>query len=134
MFWLWRFQILSLLYYRLGCSNLFFNIVQPSAVQTPDGNKQIVVSKKIYTNASERFAYTMDRNALRDKAMDAFESVIGEYRDHQIKTNGLQPLGRVYFNSFFMSPSPIHTFSPPHFFSHKVLRVDQPNPGPHTTH
>jgi hypothetical protein len=58
-----------------------------------------------YRNDAERFAYDIDRDTIRDDAMEKFVKIVGDYRDHQIISNGLQALVDKYvvFLIFFLN-------------------------------
>ena len=51
-----------------------------------------------FKSDADRFAYQMDRDAIRDIALKKFSITVGEYREHQIVKNHLIDLRQKYFD------------------------------------
>ena len=51
-----------------------------------------------YLSDADRFAYQLDRDTVRDHALEIFSKMVGEFRDHQILSCGLKSLVEKYFD------------------------------------
>ena len=57
-----------------------------------------------FKSDADRFAYQMDRDAIRDIALKKFSITVGEYREHQIVKNHLIDLRDDLINKSHKSP------------------------------